>query len=206
MTDTPWWIAQRYLVVDVEGNGVHPPDLVELGIVPITEGAIGTPVSWLVRPDTAITPMARRIHGITNDQVAGMPTFDVIHTEVLEHLTDVVIVGHNVHIDLDVLRRKLPDWRPSAALDTLRLARKLLSDLPSHKLGVLVDHLDLAAGLPADLQPHRATYDALVTARLFTRLASRQDGTARTADDLHSLGGLSVTVPGPDPAPRLFDA
>ncbi|MGH3927749.1 MAG: 3'-5' exonuclease, partial [Pseudonocardiaceae bacterium] len=132
MSHTRPWSTQRYLVVDVEGNGARPPDLVELGIVPITDGAVGAPVSWLVRPDAAITPMARRIHGITNDHGAAQPTFEAIHAEVLAYLANVVIVGHNVHIDLGVLRRKLPDWQPAATLDTLRLARKLLPDLPSH--------------------------------------------------------------------------
>jgi hypothetical protein len=36
--------------------------------------------------------------------------------------------------------------------------------------GMLVQALNLAEGLPSDLTPHRATYDALVTARLFCRL------------------------------------
>src|SRR5947209_281392 len=35
MTD---WTSLRYAVVDVEGNGQQPPDLVELAIVPIIDG------------------------------------------------------------------------------------------------------------------------------------------------------------------------
>src|SRR5437016_2155236 len=60
------WTSLRYVVVDVEGNGRQPPDLVELATVPIADGVIGEPVSWLVGPDTPITPLARKIHGITN--------------------------------------------------------------------------------------------------------------------------------------------
>ena len=52
-------------MIDVEGNGQHPPDLVELGVVSIAAGLIGEPVAWLFKPDEPITPMARRIHGIT---------------------------------------------------------------------------------------------------------------------------------------------
>ena len=47
MTD---WTRRRYAVVDVEGNGQQPPDLVELAAVPITGGVTGGPVSWLVHP------------------------------------------------------------------------------------------------------------------------------------------------------------
>ncbi len=47
MTD---WTSLDYAVIDVEGNGQQPPDLVELAVVPIRSGVIGEPVSWLVRP------------------------------------------------------------------------------------------------------------------------------------------------------------
>ena len=40
MTD---WTSLRYAVVDVEGNGQQPPDLVELAVVPIVGGIIGEP-------------------------------------------------------------------------------------------------------------------------------------------------------------------
>lgn len=100
-----------------------------------------------------------------DDDVVDQPTFDAIRDTVTRHLAEeVVIVGHNVHIDLAVLRRMLPGWHAHAVLDTLRVARALLPDLPSRKLGALVEHFDLATGLPEGLQPYRATYDVLVTA------------------------------------------
>jgi hypothetical protein len=47
MTD---WTSLDYAVVDVEGNGQQPPDLVELAVVPVRSGVIGESASWLVRP------------------------------------------------------------------------------------------------------------------------------------------------------------
>jgi DNA polymerase III alpha subunit (gram-positive type) len=41
--------------------------------------------------------------------------------------------------------------------DTLKLARSLVPDQDSYKLGSLVKAFDLADGLTADLRPHRAT-------------------------------------------------
>lgn len=204
MSTNPW-TTQRYLVVDVEGNGARPPDLVELAVVPITSGRIGDPTSWLVRPTSPITWQARKVHGITNDQVAALPTFDAVRDAVTSHVADeVVLVGHNVRVDLDVLRRKLPGWQPHAVLDTLRLARALLPHLSSHKLGVLVEHLDLATDLPEELQPHRATYDALVTARLLAALATREDGAPREAGEMNQLGGLPQVNTAREAQPGLF--
>ena len=43
------WASVRYAVVDLEGNGQQPPDLVELTVVPIVGGIIGQPSSWLMK-------------------------------------------------------------------------------------------------------------------------------------------------------------
>lgn len=48
------WTSLAYAVVDVEGNGQQPPDLVELAVVPITSGEIGEPIRWLVKPPHSI--------------------------------------------------------------------------------------------------------------------------------------------------------
>ena len=95
--------------------------------------------------------------------------------EVRQALDADVLVAHNAHIDVGVLQRNLGDWECPEVLDTLKLARRLLPDQASYKLGALVSAFSLADGLPAGLSPHRATYDALVTARLFVRLATHHD-------------------------------
>lgn len=168
MTD---WTERRYVVVDVEGNGHQPPDLVELAAVAIEGGVIGEPVAWLVRPDQPITAMARRVHGITEDMVAAAPVFADIAADVRARLEGAVLVAHNAGVDLAVIRRKLPGYTPDAVADTLRLSRRLLPVQPSYRLGSLVTALGLGGGLPEGLRPHRAAYDALVTARLFIHLA-----------------------------------
>jgi exodeoxyribonuclease X len=169
MTD---WTNLDYVVVDVEGNGQQPPDLVELAAVPIVGGVIGEPVSWLVRPEQPITPMARRIHGITNEAVADAPMFEDIKVDVLLALSYPALVAHNAHVDVGVLQRKLMGWECPEVFDTLKLSRRFIPNQMSHRLGSLVEALKLAEGLPLELKPHRATYDAVVTARLFQMLAT----------------------------------
>jgi DNA polymerase III epsilon subunit-like protein len=170
MTD---WTSLNYVVVDVEGNGQQPPDLVELAAVPIVGGVIGEPLSWLVKPDTPIKHFATRIHGLTNKDVADCPSFEAITGNVLAALDADSLVAHNAHVDLGVLSRKLPDWESPEVFDTLKLVRRLVPGLDGYRLGNLVEAYSLAEGLPEDLNPHRATYDALVTARLFVLLATK---------------------------------
>ena len=171
MTD---WKSLSYVVVDVEGNGHQPPDLVELATVPIVDGVIGKPKSWLVRPDHPITNFARKIHGISNEQVADAPVFGCVQADVLKALDVSALIAHNAHVDVGVLQRKLGNWECPEVFDTLKLARRLLRGRDTYRLGSLVEEFGLAHHLEDGHRPHRAAYDATVTARLFVHLAGRR--------------------------------
>jgi len=194
------WTSLTYVVVDVEGNGQQPPDLVELAAVPIVGGIIGEPTSWLVKPERSIKYFATRIHGLTTKDVADAPAFADIADEVRQALDADVLVAHNAHVDVGVLQRHLGEWKCPEVLDTLKLARRLRPNQMSYKLGALVEAFKLAEGLPEGLTPHRATYDVLVAARLFVRLATRDDDSPLSIEELRDQtpGGES------DEAPSLF--
>jgi exodeoxyribonuclease X len=181
MTD---WTSLRYAVVDVEGNGQQPPDLVEVAAVPIVGGVVGEPSSWLVKPARPITPIVRRIHGLSNQDVADAPSFAEIEDEVRRALDADVLIAHNAHVDVGVLQRHLGEWTCPDVLDTLKLAKRLRPNQSSYKLGALVEAFGLAAGMPDGLSPHRATYDVLVAAHLFVQLATRTDNTPRSIEEL----------------------
>jgi DNA polymerase III epsilon subunit-like protein len=200
MTD---WTSLRYAVADVEGNGQQPPDLVELAVLPITDGTIGEPVSWLVKPLRPITYFATSIHGISGKDVASAPAFAAIGHEVRRALADRVLVAHNAHVDVAVLRRELGGWESREVFDTLKLAKRLLPGQSSYKLGALVKALSLDDGMPSGLEPHRAAYDVLVTARLFVRLATRHDGSPLSLDELRGRAG-DEKPGGTDEAASLF--
>jgi DNA polymerase III epsilon subunit-like protein len=197
MTD---WTSLRYAVVDVEGNGQQPPELVEVAAVPIVDGVIGAPSNWLVKPVRPITPIARRIHGLTNQDMADAPSFAQVEDEVRTALDVDVLVAHNAHVDVGVLQRHLGEWKCPDVLDTLKLAKRLRPNQTSYKLGALVEAFTLADGLPDGLMPHRATYDVLVAARLFMLLATQEDGTPLSLEELRGdpPGG------GRDDTPTLF--
>jgi exodeoxyribonuclease X len=194
------WKSPTYVVVDVEGNGQQPPGLVELAIVPIIGGVIDDPVSWMVRPEEPIKYMATAIHGIRNDDVADLPPFAEYRDDVLSMLDADAIVAHGAHVDVSVLRRQIPDWHCPEVFDTLKLARRLMPGQPSYKLGALVDAFKLAAGLPRELKPHRATYDALMTAALFVLLAAPEGDSPRTLEELR----IQAAGGGDDEVPTLF--
>lgn len=173
------WAAARFVVADVEGDGQRPPGLVELAVVPVAGGRVGGPVSWLVRPARKIMWQATRVHGITNQDVADLPGIEAVAADIRAHLDGAMLVAHSAPVDVDVLTRELPGWKPVAVVDTLWLARTFLPGQTSYKLGALVDMFCLADHSEGDLRPHRATYDALVTARLLIHIAEGADGPLR---------------------------
>jgi len=164
------------LVVDVEGNGANPPDLVEVAALPVRDGGPDTSTAgaWLIRPPRPVTPRAASLHGLTKGALANSPTWQEIAAQVHEHLGEAWICAHNAHTDYRALKAHLPQWKPTGILDTLRLARATYKDLPRHNLDALIRHIkpDLTA---APAQRHRATYDAYATAQLLRAMADHYD-------------------------------
>ncbi|MGH3914284.1 MAG: 3'-5' exonuclease [Pseudonocardiaceae bacterium] len=166
----------RLLVVDVEGNGASPPDLVEVAALPLRAGIpdLSTARAWLIRPPTPVTPFATRIHQLTNDELATCPPWEDVRDDVRATLRDAWICAHHASIDYQVLSRHLPGWQPCGVLDTLRLARATYPDSPKHSLDALIQYtgLDLTT---APAQRHRASFDAYATALLLLRMAEHYD-------------------------------
>lgn len=204
MTHEQDWTTADYVVVDVEGNGAQPAQLVEFALVPVHQGTIGPARAWFVRPPEPITWQARRVHGISNDDVAHAPPVEEVAEEILEALGDSVLVGHAVHVDVAVLSRSLPGWVVPDTIDTLKLARRTF-DLPSYSLASLVEHRGLDAGLPQGMRPHRAGYDATVTARLFVDLATSLAPGGATRESLLRAGGTPASPLVDEAQPTLFD-
>ncbi|MGP4115402.1 3'-5' exonuclease [Streptomyces sp. 4N509B] len=169
MNDESW---PRLLVVDVEGNGATPPDLVEIAMLPVAAGAPDTAAAgaWLIRPPVPVTPFATRVHKLTNADLADCPTWTEVADEIGRLLDGAWICAHNASVEYKVLSRHLPNWKAAGVLDTLRLSRATLPDVPKHNLDALIEHLRLDLS-QAPAQRHRAAFDAFATAVLLLRLA-----------------------------------
>jgi exodeoxyribonuclease X len=170
------------VVVDVEGNGQQPPEIVEIAILTLTGGRDVTPAdlrTWLVRPARPITGLVtRKVHGISNADVSAAPRWDEVAGAVATALEDRVVAAHNASIERRVLAEHLPAWRPPLVLDTMRVAKAVWPDLPGgYGLDNLIRYAALtpldfpAAGAgPDGMRRHRAGYDTWMTAALLVTL------------------------------------
>ena len=58
---------QTFWVIDVEGNGGSPPEIVELAMIEVSGLKLtGRRRNWLIKPGQPITAAVSRIHGLTD--------------------------------------------------------------------------------------------------------------------------------------------
>lgn len=184
--------ASRFAVIDVEGNGQQPPEIVEIAVL-ILDGlsVAGAPRTRLVKPSQPITPMVTcKVHGVKNSDVADAPAFAEVQSQILELLSDRIPVAHNAGIDQGVLSRRLPAWRPVLVVDTLRLAKSMWPGLRSYSLDTLLSHARIDTSSISGAR-HQAGFDSHAAALLFCVLAKL----AGTRDEVLSRGCLPTHRP-----------
>ena len=166
-------MIERMWAVDVEGNGGTPAEIVELSIVEMNGLELtGFSRTWRVRPSRGISPVASRIHGIWDSDVADSPSIEDVSGGIWDWIEGTPIVGHNVRVELDIIGRALEDWHPPAAYDTLKLARILVPQAERYGLEALgmFLQLDRTAAETTKSAPHSSLYDATLSAMILRHL------------------------------------
>jgi DNA polymerase-3 subunit epsilon len=168
-----------FVVVDLEttGGSSLTESITEIGAVKVRGGEVLGEFATLVDPGRSIPPQITMLTGITDSMVYDAPQISAVLPSFLEFIRGTVLVAHNAPFDVGFLkaacaRLGLP-WPGPAVVDTVRLARKVLSkaEAPSVRLSAL------ASLLGARVAPdHRALTDARATVdvlhALFERLGS----------------------------------
>jgi DNA polymerase III epsilon subunit family exonuclease len=143
--------AYPFAVVDVETTGFDARGydrIIEVAVVHLDERLRPTAeFSTLVDPQRDVT--ASWVHGITDDDVDGAPTFEEIAALLVEQLADRVVVAHNAPFDLRFLGaefERLGHSMPGmSVVDTLRLTRCKLA-VACERYGVVNDAAHMAVG------------------------------------------------------------
>jgi DNA polymerase III subunit epsilon len=170
------WLADlSYAVLDLETTGLDPAGgdrVVSVAVVRVRGGTVerADAFSTLVDPARPIPPTATAIHGITDEQVRGMPALLDVLPELVEYVGEAVLVGHTVTFDLAFLEPALkaavlPSLRQHGVLDTLLLGHALLPTFRAASLDELAGLLGVVVR-----DRHTALGDAVTTAEVFVRL------------------------------------
>ncbi|MDX2241841.1 MAG: 3'-5' exonuclease [Leptolyngbyaceae cyanobacterium bins.302] len=153
----------RFTVVDVETTGHRPPlsRVIEVSVLQATlAGGIERQQTHLINPQVKVPAGITRFTGITQAMVDSAPYSAEVWREYLPLLSEGVLTAHNLAFDYGFLKSEfnfvdVPYVRlPEEQLCTVKLARLLLSDLPSRSLPYLVEHFGFDVG-----RSHRAEAD-----------------------------------------------
>lgn len=160
-----------YSVVDLETTGFDPAkdSIIEVAALKVRDNKIVDSYSSLINSGIEISEFISDLTGITNDQLQSAPSPD----EVLKHLYDFlsydIIVGHNVHFDVNFLYDNFANYLGKTFsnnfIDTLRLSKKYYKNSPSHKLTELAKYLEIPFSVS-----HRALADCEITNQLYVKL------------------------------------
>ena len=157
------------VAVDVETTGIDLEfdRIIEIGAFRPETGEV---FRMLVNPGRPLPARITELTGITEDMLAGQPDEAVAMQEFLAFLQeDRILLGHNISFDHSFLTMAL--YRTGKkdisfeGIDTLKIARVLLAELPNKKLGTLCEHFGLT-----NEHAHRAFEDAAVTWQLYGKL------------------------------------
>ena len=163
-------MVTSYICFDLETTGLSPDrdEIIEIGAVKVVEGRITDRFSRFLKPDSPIPPLAESITGISNAMVEDAGPTDRIMYDFLEFCESYPLIGHNLMFDYRFTRRYAKKYYMNfekEGLDTLKIARKLLPDLPSKSLESLAAYYGIV-----NPSAHRAYADALTTAKLYQTL------------------------------------
>ena len=161
-----------YAVLDFETTGFNARGrdrVVEVGIVLLSRDLeVESVFSTLVNPSRDMG--AAHIHQIQTSWILDAPSFSDLVPEIHNLLRNRAIIAHNASFDCkfwDAELARINRTRSQEFACSLLLARRLLPQAPSHKLGALVEF----ANLPIAGRAHRALADAEMAASLLTHLA-----------------------------------
>ncbi len=161
----------EFVVVDTETTGLEVTQdrLTEIAAVKYVGGKIVDRFTQLINPERHIPRQISHMTGITTAMVFDAPPAAEVLPEFMDFLGDGVLVAHNMAFDRRFLEMELSraemDLLSNPTLCTLRLARRLLTALPSKSLKSLKTHYGIRTP-----RAHRALDDAEATAQVLQRL------------------------------------
>lgn len=166
-------LVKDYVVLDFETTGLRAgaDRIIQIGAIKFKDHEQVETFNSFINPQRHISNFITRLTGISNEMVAVAPTIEKKIPELLEFIGDLPIVAHNASFDMGFLYAldsiegiEIPQYK---VIDTVKLARKTITQTPNHKLTTLTKFLQL------EHDAHDAIGDCLATAAIYQYCYSR---------------------------------
>lgn len=191
--------SRRQVVLDTETTGLDVAGghrMIEIGCVEMTDRRLtGNNFHHYLQPDRRIDAGAMEVHGITDEQLVGMPRFADIVEELMVYLDGAELLIHNATFDVGFIEMELERAGRATKLatactvtDTLAMARK---QFPGQRntLDALCRRLEVSN---AHRTLHGALLDSEILADVYLRMTGGQGALGLEAGD--GAGGERVPV------------
>ena len=158
-----------YVSIDLETTGLNPKRdrIIEIGAIRVEQGEITEEFSSFVNPGRKLEERITELTGIRDEDLAEAPELDEVFPRLLEFMGELPLLGHSILFDYSFLKKAAVDRKLTferSAVDTLKIARKYLPDLPHRNLEYLCRYYEIPH------HAHRALEDAKATDQLFRKL------------------------------------
>jgi len=178
------------VALDLETTGLNPSKdrIIEIGMAKINDGQVTAKYQTLVNPVCTISERVRELTGIDNSMVADSPVINDIIGDILDFIGDLPILGHNIIFDYSFLKKAALNNNMTFekdGIDTLKLARRLLPEVPHKRLEDLCEYFHINPG-----NSHRAFDDAISASCLFNelyKLKPQDEGFVNTQKLIYSI-------------------
>lgn len=165
------YLDGSYVVLDLETTGLSKEQnkIIEIGAVKVVDGIIVDEFSELVDPKININPYIQKLTSITNSDVRGKDTEDIVLERFMSFMDGVdYLVGHNIK-GFDYPFLKLACSQNNIEMDAYPCVDTL--DIAMNSLGHYIDKFSLSRlsyYFDVDLtNAHRAIYDVYATYELY---------------------------------------
>jgi DNA polymerase-3 subunit epsilon len=159
--------VKDYIVLDFETTGLRAgaDKIIQIGAIKYHNHEMKDVFNTFINPFRHIPLSVERLTGISNEMVEWAPSIEQKIDELLEFIGDLPIVAHNASFDMGFLYAldniegiEIPVY---TVIDTVKLARKKITQTKNHKLSTLTEYLQL------EHDAHDAIGDCLATAAIY---------------------------------------
>lgn len=161
--------ASSVVVLDFETTGLSPnmgDRAIEIGAVRLVDGQVTESFQKLMNPGFRISGFIESYTGISNQMLRTAPSCEEVMAEFSEFIGNSPLVAHNASFDKRFLDAELDRINKNYSQQfacSMLVARRLIQDAPTHKLGDLVHFKQIEN----DGTFHRALADSQMTAKLW---------------------------------------
>ncbi len=164
-------LTKNFVVIDIETTGFSPhhDEIIEVAAIKIKNGQKIDTYTTLIKPKNSVPSFITHLTGISNEDLVNAPSFEDIAETFYNFISDEIIIGHNVHFDINFLYdnflNALNEPLKNDFIDTMNLAKKVYS-LKNYKLKTVCEHLNINYS-----NGHRALSDCEYTNSIYNYIS-----------------------------------